>query len=69
MNSSESSNALVYAEPAEWAERAHVNASKYKVMYKFSSSAPEEFWGYHGKRIDWIKPFTKVMLSRPADVG
>jgi acetyl-CoA synthetase len=60
MNSSESSNALVYAVPAEWAERAHVNASKYKVMYKFSSSAPEEFWGYHGSRIDWIKPFTKV---------
>ena len=29
-------------------------------MYDFSASAPEEFWGYHGKRIDWIKPFTKV---------
>jgi acetyl-CoA synthetase len=21
---------------------------------------PEAFWGEHGKRIDWIKPYTKV---------
>jgi acetyl-CoA synthetase len=38
-------------------------------MHKFSSSAPEGFWDYHGKRIDWIKPFAKVMFSGPADVG
>jgi acetyl-CoA synthetase len=25
-----------------------------------SASAPEKFWEYHGRRIDWIKPFTKV---------
>jgi acetyl-CoA synthetase len=58
MESSESS--LVHAVPAGWSERAHVDASKYKEMYEFSVSAPEEFWGYHGKRIDWIKPFAKV---------
>ena len=60
MDSSESSNAQVYAVPAEWAERAHANAPKYREMYEFSASAPDEFWGYHGKRIDWIKPFTRV---------
>src|SRR5271167_4748795 len=58
MESSEGS--LVHAVPAGWSERAHANASKYKEMYELSVSAPEEFWGYHGKRIDWIKPFTKV---------
>ena len=58
MESSEGS--LVHAVPAGWSERAHANASKYKEMYALSVSAPEEFWGYHGKRIDWIKPFTKV---------
>ena len=29
-------------------------------MYKSSISDPEKFWGKHGKRIDWIKPYTKV---------
>ena len=51
---------MVHAVPAGWRERAHVDATKYKEMYELSVSAPEEFWGYHGKRIDWIKPFTKV---------
>jgi acetyl-CoA synthetase len=55
-----SDGSLVHAVPAGWSERAHANASKYKEMYELSVSAPEEFWGYHGKRIDWIKPFTKV---------
>ena len=60
MDSSDGSKVLVHAVSAEWAERAHANASKYKEMYNFFASAPDEFWGYHGKRIDWIKRFTKV---------
>ena len=60
MDSSERSSALVHAVPAEWATRAHVDTSKYTEMYKFSASVPEEFWGHHGRRIDWIRPFTKV---------
>src|ERR1700687_1633953 len=58
MESSEGS--LVYAVPAGWGERAHVDAAKYKEMYQSSTAAPEAFWGQHGQRIDWIKPFTKV---------
>ena len=58
--STEKSDPVIYDVSPEWAENAHVDASKYKEMYEFSASAPEEFWGYHGKRIDWIKPFTKV---------
>jgi acetyl-CoA synthetase len=49
MDSSGSSDALVHAVPAEWAERAHANALKYREMYKFSASAPDDFWDYHGK--------------------
>jgi acetyl-CoA synthetase len=49
-----------YEVPKGWAERAYVDASRYKDMYEFSASAPEKFWEYHGGRIDWIKPFTKV---------
>jgi acetyl-CoA synthetase len=58
--STEKSDTAIYEVPPEWAEHAHADASKYKEMYEFSASAPEEFWGHHGKRIDWIKPFTKV---------
>ena len=49
-----------YEVPEGWAERAYVDASKYREMYAFSSSNPDGFWDYHGKRIDWIKPYTKV---------
>jgi acetyl-CoA synthetase len=38
----------------------HIDAAKYKEMYAASIADPEAFWGEHGKRIDWIKPYTKV---------
>jgi acetyl-CoA synthetase len=50
----------VYAVPTEWENRAFINDAKYKEMYARSVSDPEGFWAEHGKRIDWIKPFTKV---------
>jgi acetyl-CoA synthetase len=50
----------LYPVPAEWAQRAHADAAKYEEMYRQSIEKPEEFWGEHGKRIDWIKPYTKV---------
>ncbi len=39
---------------------AHIDAAKYEEMYAASINDPEAFWGEHGKRIDWIKPYTKV---------
>ena len=39
---------------------AHADRAKYDAMYQASIDDPEAFWGEHGKRIDWIKPFTKV---------
>ena len=38
----------------------HIDAAKYERMYADSISNPEAFWGEHGKRLDWIKPYTKV---------
>jgi acetyl-CoA synthetase len=29
-------------------------------MYRQSIENPDAFWGEHGKRLDWIKPYTKV---------
>ncbi len=46
--------------PAEWKTRAYVDEAKYQAMYQASIKDPNKFWGEHAKRIDWIKPFSKV---------
>ncbi len=50
----------VYPVPAEWAKRAWVDEAKYNEMYKRSVEDPNGFWGEIGRRLDWIKPYTKV---------
>jgi acetyl-CoA synthetase len=45
---------------AEWVKRAWLDQAKYQEMYRQSVENPEAFWGEQGKRIDWIKPYTKV---------
>jgi acetyl-CoA synthetase len=50
----------LYAPTAEFVAKAHLNADQYKAMYDASIKDPEAFWAEHGKRVDWIKPFTKV---------
>ena len=42
----------------DWAKRAYVDAAKYKAMYDASVQDPAKFWGEHGKRVDWIKPYS-----------
>ncbi|MCA2014073.1 acetate--CoA ligase [Cereibacter sphaeroides] len=49
-----------YAATADFIAKAHVDAAKYEEMYAASINDPEGFWGEHGKRLDWIKPYTKV---------
>jgi acetyl-CoA synthetase len=46
--------------PADWAQKALVDETKYNEMYAQSVEDSEAFWGEHGKRIDWIKPYTQV---------
>ncbi|WP_321831998.1 acetate--CoA ligase [Thalassovita sp.] len=50
----------VYPVPEDFAAKAHIDAAKYQDMYDASVKDPEAFWAEHGKRIDWIEPFTKV---------
>ena len=49
-----------YNVPAEWTSRAWVDNAKYLSMYKRSVEDLNQFWGEVGKRIDWIKPYTRV---------
>ncbi len=46
--------------PAEWASNSLCDNARYMEMYAQSVADPEGFWGEHGKRIDWIKPYTQV---------
>ncbi len=50
----------IYEVPAEWKKRAFADDAKYQEMYARSVKDPNGFWGEQAKRIDWIKPFTKV---------
>ncbi len=43
-----------------WANQAYVNGSKYKKKYKLSIKENEKFWAKEGKRISWIKKYTKI---------
>ncbi len=46
--------------PDAVAKSAWVDNDKYLEMYQASVDDPETFWAEHGKRVDWIKPFTQV---------
>src|SRR5436190_602982 len=61
----------VYPVPREWAERALVSADRYAEMYRESVEDPDSFWRREARRIDWIKPFTKVKETsfHEADFG
>jgi acetyl-CoA synthetase len=37
-----------------------ISEADYFRLYQQSVADPDRFWAEHGKRIDWIKPFTKV---------
>src|SRR5271169_2727382 len=50
----------IYEVPAAWAKRAFVNGADYKKMYERSLADPDGFWGEQGKRIHWMRPFSKV---------
>ena len=54
----------VHAPSPETIARAHVDAAKYDAMYAASMDDPEAFWGEQGKRLDWIKPYTKIKNTR-----
>ncbi|MCE1235431.1 MAG: acetate--CoA ligase [Hyphomicrobiales bacterium] len=50
----------VFPVPADIAASALVDDAKYKAMYEQSIRDPDGFWGEQAKRLDWLRPFTKV---------
>uniref|UniRef100_UPI004048A006 acetate--CoA ligase n=1 Tax=Yoonia sp. TaxID=2212373 RepID=UPI004048A006 len=55
-----SENTKLYPPSADMAANAHADKATYDAMYAASIADPDAFWAEHGKRIDWITPFTKV---------
>jgi acetyl-CoA synthetase len=51
---------LTFPVPSTLAASAKITAEKYTTMYAQSIDNPTQFWGEHGKRVDWIKPYTQV---------
>jgi len=46
------------------AAQALIDDETYQAMYAESIADPESFWNKHGKRIDWIKPYTKIKNTK-----
>jgi acetyl-CoA synthetase len=50
----------LYPPSDDFIANAKIDAAKYEEMYAASVADPDAFWGEQGKRLDWIKPYTKV---------
>ena len=59
----------VYPVKPEWKAKALIDNETYLAWYKQSVEDPDGFWGEHGKRLDWIKPYTKVKNTSFAAPG
>ena len=54
------SDELLFPPSTETAAHAHVDDAAYQDMYQRSITDNEGFWAEHGKRIDWIKPYSRI---------
>ena len=50
----------LYEPSSDIIKNSHANKAEYEKMYEESITSPEKFWEKHGKRIDWMKPYTKI---------
>ncbi|HEY9538143.1 MAG TPA: acetate--CoA ligase [Kiloniellaceae bacterium] len=50
----------VFPVTPELAESAWCDEAAYFKLYEQSIADPEGFWGEHGKRLHWFKPYTQV---------
>jgi acetyl-CoA synthetase len=64
-------NHMLHPVSDEWAARAWIDDKGYHTLYDRSINDPDGFWGEVGRRIDWIKPYTRVKNTNfgPKDVS
>ncbi|HIF02667.1 MAG TPA: acetyl-coenzyme A synthetase, partial [Nitrospinaceae bacterium] len=51
---------VIFKTKPEWVKNALVNKSKYQKKYSDSIKNNNQFWKKEGKRITWIKPYSKI---------
>ena len=50
----------IFPVPEAYKKNTHVTKEIYEDLYKKAQNNPVKFWHEIGKRIDWIKPYTKT---------
>ena len=53
-------NSKIFKVQSNWAKQALINRGGYEKKYLQSINNNEAFWADEGKRIDWIKPYSKI---------
>ena len=51
---------MIFEPNADLAKSALIDADGYAALYQESIANPDQFWAEHGKRIDWIKPYSHI---------
>ena len=59
-NNVEGPKEVIYKVKTDWVKKAIVNKSEYEKKYRQSLKDNDGFWKKEGKRITWIKPYTKI---------
>ena len=59
-NKENKSTEKIYRVKSEWVKKAIVNKNIYEKKYSQSLKDNDGFWRKEGKRISWIKPYTKI---------
>ncbi|MFK8030433.1 MAG: acetate--CoA ligase [Gammaproteobacteria bacterium] len=54
------SDAKIYPVHQHVLDEATLDAESYEELYEASIENPEQFWADHGKRLDWIKPYSQI---------
>jgi acetyl-CoA synthetase len=53
-------DAQLFPVSEEWARKAWCDSATYRRLYERSVKDPEGFWAEQGKRLDWVKPYSKI---------
>ena len=59
LSKDEEGNVLIQVSD-HWSNQAYVNKLKYQKKYNTSVKENDAFWKKEGKRINWIKPYSKI---------
>ena len=51
---------VIYKVKTDWIKKATVNKSEYEKKYRQSLKDNDGFWKKEGKRLTWIKPYSKI---------